>query len=117
MRVTVVGNSRCDFCPSFAVVSCLENVWAEVVELVAVDGDVGSAPGVWRRLDDADEAPLAEFFRSDVSPVFTAVARDMYKTVVAAGPDESFLNWRFGDREDRAVILNAGVVLRQRAAG
>ncbi len=115
--ITVVGHAGDDFRPGLAVVGCFENVRAKVIELVAIDGDVGGACRVWRGFDDADEAPFPKFFRSDVCPVIAAVARDVHEPVVAAGPDEAFLDGRFGDRKNRVVILDAGVVLRKRAAG
>src|SRR5262249_44704410 len=45
-----------------------------------------------------------------------AVARDVNEAVVAARPDDAFLHRRFGQREDRAVILDARVVFGDRAA-
>ena len=46
VRVTIVGQTRCDFCPRLAVVGRFEKVGVEVIELVAIDGDVGRACGV-----------------------------------------------------------------------
>ena len=41
----------------------------------------------------------------------------MQQSVVAAGPEHAALDRRFGEREDRAVVLGAGVVLGDRSAG
>src|SRR5579859_41425 len=108
-----VGDSR----PGFAEVGGPEDVGLEVVQLVAIDGDVGGAGGERRGFDDADETPLAEFFRGDVGPVLAAVAGDVHEAVVRTGPDDAFLDGRSREREDRVVILDAGVVLRERTAG
>src|SRR6202007_1958604 len=87
------------------------------IELVAVDGDVRCAPGMWRRLYDADEAPLTEIFGSDLGPILAAIACDVNQAVVCARPDDAFFDRRFGDSEDGVVILDACVVLRERATG
>src|SRR5579859_3214868 len=89
----------------------------EVIQFVAVNGDVCCAGGVWRSIDDANQAPVPEFFGSDVGPVLAAIAGDMDESVVAPSPKEAFLERRFSQREDGVVILDAGVVLRKRASG
>src|ERR1700722_441297 len=116
VRVTIVGQTSRDLRPGLAVVGCLEKVGVEVIELVAIDGHVGSTRGVRRSFDDADEAPLAEFFGGDIGPVLSAIARYLQEPVVGAGPNQAFLDGRFGESEDDVVILDAGVVLRGRAA-
>ncbi len=69
-----------------------------------------------RSFDDADQAPVSEFFGGDVGPVLAAVSGDMDESVVAPSPDEAFLEGRFSERENGVVVLDAGVVLCQRTA-
>ncbi len=53
----------------------------------------------------------------DVLPLAAAVPRDVHEAVVAARPDQTLLQRRLGDHEDRAVGLDAGVVAGDRTAG
>ncbi len=88
----------------------LEEVGRLVVEPVGVDHHVGDAGVPARRLDGADGAPLGDTGRCDVAPVRAAVPGQVHQPVVGAGPDESRLDRRLGDRKDRVVELDAGVV-------
>ena len=53
----------------------------------------------------------------DVAPGRAAVARDVHQPIVGAGPEDAALVRRLGEGEDRAVVLGAGIVLGDRAAG
>src|SRR6185437_13403109 len=95
-------------------------VVGEVVKLVAAGGDVGGAGVKRRRRDVADLGPLLgglELGRGDVGPVGAAVGGEMHEAVVAAGPNQALLLGRFGDGKDDVVVLGAGVVLGDGAAG
>src|SRR5579859_4460717 len=91
VRVTIVRQSRRDFRPRLAIIGRFEKVRMEVIQFVAVNGDVCCAGGVWRSIDDANQAPVPEFFGSDVGPVLAAIAGDMDESVVAPSPNEAFL--------------------------
>ena len=106
-----------DLRPSAAIVLGLVDVRTEVVVLVAVGRDVGGAGVVLPRLDDADQRLRGNQLGCDVRPLLRVVARDVDEPVVAAGPEHAGLHGRLGEREDRGVILGAGLVERDRAAG
>jgi hypothetical protein len=84
---------------------------------VAIDGDPRCA-GVERRgIDLADGAPLRHVLRRHVRPVLPAVARELDQSIIRSGPQQVFLHGRFGEREDGVVVLDAGDVEGDRAAG
>ena len=102
--------------PGRAVVARLVEIGAEVVRLVHRRRDVG-APLVERAgVDLVDHDPLRQPLGRDVLPALAAVAGDVDQAVVGAGPDHARLERRLGDVEDRVVVLDAGVVLGDRAA-
>src|SRR5579864_2022043 len=98
--------------PGAAVVPGLEDERIAVVDLVQVDGDVGGAGLVARRLDGAHRPPgrQAVEVRGHVGPGLAAVLGELQLAVVGPGPDEARLQPRLGDREDDAGVLDADVV-------
>ena len=105
-----------DLRPCAPVVRRLPEIRAEVVVLVARGRDERHRCVVRRCLDDRNERERSDPRGRDVLPRLPLVARDMQESVVAPGPEHAALDRRFGEREDRAVVLGAGVVLRDRPA-
>src|ERR1051325_6900776 len=67
-------------------------------------------------VDRVDLDPLRHVFRSHVIPFLAAVMSDLHQSIIRSSPDHAFRDWRFHQRKDRAVILDAGVVLRDGTA-
>src|SRR5262245_9544500 len=105
--------------PRPAVVRRLVDERVTVVDLMQVDGHVCDAVVESRRLDIADGAPRGKAgqIRGDVCPARAGIARHLHLTVVRAGPDDALLDWRLGDREHDAGILDADVVRCESARG
>ena len=115
-REVVAGDAAGDLRPGSPVVLRFEEVRPEVVLLVAVRRDI-RGPGVVRRgLDDRHERPAADPLRRHVLPRLPVVTRDVHEAVVRARPQHAARDRRLREGEDRAVVLGAGVVLRDRAA-
>src|SRR5690348_6906932 len=89
----------------------------EIVELMTIGGQVSSAGGMGGGVDAFHPAPIAEFFGGNVGPVLAAVAGNVDETVIAARPNQAFLDGRFRKSKNGVVILDAGVVLCERTAG
>ena len=112
-RADAVGDRR----PGLAVIVGPEDVRLEVVLLIAIRGDISGAGAERRRLNQADAREVAERLRRHVLPVGAAVARHLHVAVVGAGPDDAAVLRGRRDREHRRVGFDAGVVLRDGAAG
>ena len=104
-----------DLAPRRAEVVGGEEVRPEVVELVARRREVAAAVHVRVAGDAVDLRPFRQALRRHVGPVRPAVAGHVHAAVVAAGPDGAALP-ALVDGEDRAVVLDAGVVLGDRPA-
>ena len=115
-REGVAGDTGVDPSPGRPEVGRFPEVGSEVAELVERSGEVRRPGGVGRGLDRVHLGPLGEPLRRHVLPRRAAVARHVDEPVVAPGPEEPLLQRRLREREDRAVDLDAGVVLRDRAA-
>src|SRR5262245_20153119 len=109
-------DSGYDFRPRLAVVGGLVEIRLEVIELVARGGQVGGTLFRRVRLDAVDHGPFGKLGWSHFSPRFASVFRYVNKAVVRAAPEYAFFDWRLGSRENRAVILDRGVVLGDRTA-
>ena len=68
-------------------------------------------------LDGGDGRPLRQAGRGDLLPVGAAVAGEVDQPVVGAGPEQPLPVRGLDEGEDRAVVLGAGGVLGDRAAG
>jgi len=63
-----------------------------VIEAVAVNGEIRGS-GIGRRsLNQTHHAPFRHLLRRHVGPMVAAVACEMNQAVIAAGPDEAFLD-------------------------
>ena len=84
-------NAVGDRLPRLAVIGGLVDERVAVVHLVEVDGQVGGARVVARRLDVADRAPRRQVGNvlRHVRPGLPAVARELHLAVVGAGPDQA----------------------------
>src|SRR5581483_2282005 len=82
---------------------------------MAVDGNVSRAGIVRRGFNQADAAPLRQILWSDVSPVLSAVARQLNQSVIGACPDQAARKRRLRDAEHGVVILGASIVDRDGA--
>src|SRR4029077_17406042 len=87
-RVRAGGDAGVDAGPRAAVVCRLPQVGTEIVELVAVRGDICRPRIVVRRLDDRDAGEVRHVARRDVRPCPAVVPGDMYETVVGASPED-----------------------------
>ena len=112
--VVVGGNASDELRPSFSEVGGLENVWSEVVGLVAFDGHVCRSSIAGRGFDHANRAPFGHGFGRDIFPVLAAVASDVDEAVIGAGPDQIFLHRRFDDRKNCVVNFDARIVFGDR---
>ena len=82
---------------------------------MAIDRDI-SNPGIEvRRIDQAHETPFRHV-RRDFCPMRAIIRRHVHKAVIRSGPEHSFFQRRFGERENRVVIFDARDVVRDRAA-
>src|SRR6185437_14590244 len=112
-----VGYAIGDLRPGRAVVVGLVEIGMEVVELVAIGGEIGGGGIVWGRLDDADQRPFGQVFRGDVLPGGATVAREVNQAVVGASPQQPLLDWRFGEGEDGGLVFGADVIASDWPAG
>ena len=112
-----VRNSVHELRPGGSVVGGFEDVRAVVVVLVAIDGNPGCSGISSGGINLADAAPFWQLFRGDVAPSFSSIACDLHEAVIRACPNLALGDRRFGDRKDRVVILGAGVVFIDGAAG
>src|SRR4029077_20881644 len=103
--------------PGLAEIAGLENVGLEIVELVSVDGGIGSARFERRRLNQADHGPFRKTFGSDLAPGFSIVTRELNQAIVGADPDQTFLFRRLGNGKNQIVELNAGLIFCNGASG
>ena len=87
MNVSSVRDAVGEHGPTFAEIGRLVDVWLEIVELVAIERNVGCTCVVRRGFDQADQAPLRHTFWSDVGPRLAAVARDMHEAVIGPNPE------------------------------
>ena len=115
-REGVVRNPAIDGRPGLAGIVGDEQVRPEIVPLIHGRGDVGGFGVVRRGFDGIDLDPFGHRFGRDIGPAEAAIARDVNQAVVRAGPDQTLLERRFGDGEDRIVVLDAAVVLGDLAA-
>src|SRR5579875_257295 len=115
-RESVLGNAIGDFCPGAPIIVGFVEIGPEVVEFVARSGQIGRSRVMWRWFNDADERPFRQVFGCDVLPARAIILRDMYKPIVGTGPEQSLFERRFGEGEDRAIILRAGIVFGDGAA-
>ena len=115
----VTGNAVDDFRPALTEVGGLIEVRPEVIGLVHRRGDVRRSGIVRRRVDGVDLDPLRHdvLGRRHVGPGLAAVPGQVHQAVIRADPDQSLRDRRLIDRKDRVVILDTGVVLRDRPAG
>src|SRR5689334_24736613 len=59
-----------------------------------------------RRRFDVLHAPARwQVLRRNVGPLLSIVSRDVERAVISSRPDDTLLEWRFGDRVQRAVKL------------
>ncbi len=70
-----------------------------------------------RRLDRIDPATRRQAARRHVLPALAAVLRHVHGAIVGAGPDDAGPHCRFANAVERAVVLLAGDVASDRAAG
>ena len=117
MYVIVFRNAVHQRGPGFSEIGRLENIWREVVRLVALDGNVGGACVCGRGFDHADGAPLGHSFGRHIVPALAAILGDVNQTIVAAGPDQVFLGGTLHYRKDGVVHLDTGVVFGNGASG
>ena len=109
--IDTVGNLR----PGLSVIRGAIKIRFEVIRFVACCRDVQTTGFGWMGLDRVNLAPLWHFRWRHVFPVFTRVARDVNQPVVAAAPNRFIVLNRFASCKDRAVVLDAGVVLGDRS--
>src|SRR5580704_3552239 len=114
MRITqhAMWNSVCDRCPRLAVIRRLVNERIAIVHLMAVYGDI-SGPGiVVRSFNVAYRAPFQKVgnILRDISPDFSAVARDLHQPIIGARPDRARFFRRLRNRENRTRVFHADVV-------
>src|ERR1019366_115049 len=110
-------NAVGDASPALAEVVGLVDERVEIVELMAVNRNIGGAGVVVRGFDDADHAPLRHICWSDVLPGLTVVAGEMNQAVIGSRPEHSLLQGRLGEGEDCVVIFDASDVQGNIAAG
>src|SRR5664279_2536748 len=80
------ANPRRDRLPGFAVITGAINVGSEIVEPMALHGDVRHGGIEARRLDHGDLAPVADAVRRNVLPGLPAIQSEMEQASVAARP-------------------------------
>ncbi len=105
-----------DLGPGLSEVGGLPDIGRQVLELVAVGGDVRRPHRVVRRLDDRDTREVAQLFRRDVAPGFAAVLAEVDQPVIRPGPQHARLQRRLGQREHGSVVLGRRLIERDRPA-
>src|SRR3984957_1005985 len=103
--------------PRLAEIVSPVDQWLQIVELVAIDGGVGRTRIVRRRIDQTHHAPRRHVLWSDVLPCLAIIPSQMNEAIIGTGPQQSLLARRLGEREYGVVVLDAGDVERDRAAG
>ena len=93
-----------------------EDVRLEVVLPVALDGEQRAAAFVRRGVHTVHRAALGHLGRSHFRPGVATVVGQVDPAVVGSGPQHPGHSGRFGQREDRPVHLDAGVVMLHRTA-
>ena len=106
------GNAVGDLLPRLPVIAGFIKIWLVVVVLVHRRRHISRARIERRSIQRIDLNPFRHeiFRRRHVSPVFSAVAGDIYESIIRSGPNGAGLDWGFHHGEDRVVILDAGVV-------
>ena len=117
MYIAVLGQTGGDFRPALSVIGGPERVRLVIIQLVTINGYISCPGGVGRRVNDADKTPLAELLRSNVRPMLSVIARYVHQTIVRPGPDHALFDRRFRQRKHRIVVLDAGIIFRQRSTG
>src|SRR6266511_2238804 len=114
-----VWNPPCDLLPALTIVIRFIEIWLIIVPLIHRRRDIGSCRIVWRSFDRIDLYPFRDqiLWGRHVAPVFAAVARNLYQSIIRARPNNTFLNRGLNYRKDGAVILNTRIVLSYRTAG
>src|SRR5262245_2744127 len=92
-----------DLRPRLDIIGGLVEIGAKIVELVARCRQIEAAFLLRMRFDAVDLCPLGQIGRRGLVPALAAVARDVDKSIVAAGPQYSLLVRRLQSRENRAV--------------
>src|ERR1700687_746876 len=100
-----IANAADGFLPGLTKIARAKNMWAQIVEPVAIDGGVRSAGVKVRRFQIADRAPDGRVRRSDVFPRRSSVLGHLNISVVGSHPNQSFLDRRRSNRKDRAGSL------------
>src|SRR5438067_5142646 len=70
-----------------------------------------------RRIDLADAAPFRPLLRRYVCPILPFVSGELDQAVIRAYPDQALGDWGFSQSKDGVVILGAGIIERNVAAG
>src|ERR1700686_2530817 len=100
-----VANAIHGFLPGLTKIPRPENVRTEIVQTIAIDRGVGSAGIKVRRFENADRAPDGDVRRRNILPRRASIFRHLNISVVASNPNQSVLNGRRRDRENRAGNL------------
>src|SRR6266851_1752680 len=100
-----VANAVHRFLPALPKVARPKNMRTQIVETVSIDRRIGGTGFEMRRFDDADRAPLRYARRSDVLPRHAAIVRQLDVPIICSNPDDTFLDPRRRDRQDRAKHL------------
>ena len=108
----VDGDTRTQARPALAEIAGAIDVRTTIVRLVARDCRISRRGVVRRSFDAVDPAEFRQVRRCDVGPVHPAVHRHVDEAVVGPRPQSALGAWRFGDREDRPIVVGAAVVAR-----
>ncbi len=112
IRRQPLGNGR----PALAIVLGAECVRLEIIEPMAVGGNIGDTGILGIGLDHLHGGKIGHALGGHIGPVGSAIPRQVHQPVIAAYPDQIFSLGRFSDGEDGVVSLDAGIVLGQRSA-
>src|SRR6185437_2479851 len=119
-RRDVRRETAADVGPGLAVIAGLEDVRPPVVELVAVDRNVGRGGIEWRYAilvhPSFDVFGRSGEVAGHVAPRLPAVPGHLHEAVVRAHPDHVGIGGREVDREDRIVALGSRYVVVDGAA-
>ena len=105
--------------PALPKVGCFVSIRRPVVRLMAIDRHIRCSSAEVTGFDEADAAivqnrsspAVREVLWRNVRPILSCIGRDMHQSIIAARPNYACLQWRLCNREHRAVVLRAGVVL------
>src|SRR5712664_2666503 len=100
-----VANAVHRFLPALSKVARPKNVRPQIVESVSIDRRKCGTGFEMRRFDDADRAPLRYARGSDVLPCRATIFRQLDVPIICSNPDDTFLDPRRRDRQDRAKYL------------